>query len=150
MLPRLCSTCGTASQLRQGPYGLQVTIVQCAGVAHLGKSLKAEAGALTSPVGIHTLSPGMVLTDLLLDGATYANKQIFNILCEQVGHCCRIASLAPVYLYVSPLPLDHVAIPTSDAPACCCFTVPCRQAVMPRWLVAVSCFAYSLVCCRVT
>eukprot|EP00891_Asterochloris_glomerata_P001477 jgi/Astpho2/1477/Aster-05363 len=54
-----------------------------AGVAHLGKSLKAEAGALTSPVGIHTLSPGMVLTDLLLDGATYANKQIFNILCEQ-------------------------------------------------------------------
>ena len=87
-----------------------------AGVAHLGKSLKAEAGALGSPVGIHTLSPGMVLTDLLLDGATFANKQIFNILCEQVGHCCAAALQAPAYVF--PLPLDRVPILTSDAPAC--------------------------------
>jgi hypothetical protein len=27
----------------------------------------------------------MILTDLLLDGATAANKQAFNILCEQVS-----------------------------------------------------------------
>ena len=45
-------------------------------------SLKAEASA--KKVGVHTLSPGMVLTDLLLEGATLENKQIFNILCEQV------------------------------------------------------------------
>lgn len=34
-------------------------------------------------VGIHTASPGMVLTDLLLSGSTLANKQAFNIICEQ-------------------------------------------------------------------
>ena len=48
------------------------------------RSLKAESKVKT--VGVHTLSPGMVLTDLLLEGATPENKQIFNILCEQV--CC--------------------------------------------------------------
>ena len=46
------------------------------------QSLKAEA--VGQDVGVHTLSPGMVLTDLLLEGATLENKQIFNILCEQV------------------------------------------------------------------
>ena len=46
------------------------------------RSLKAEAA--TKSVGVHTLSPGMVLTDLLLEGASTENKQIFNILCEQV------------------------------------------------------------------
>ena len=45
-------------------------------------SLKAEASSKT--IGVHTLSPGMVLTNLLLEGATLENKQIFNILCEQV------------------------------------------------------------------
>ena len=48
-------------------------------------SLKAEASSKT--VGVHTLSPGMVLTNLLLEGATLENKQIFNILCEQVSGC---------------------------------------------------------------
>lgn len=52
------------------------------GIAHLMGSLKAEANSKT--VGVHTLSPGMVLTNLLLEGATLENKQIFNILCEQV------------------------------------------------------------------
>lgn len=33
-------------------------------------------------VGVHVLSPGMMLTELLLEGATTANKQAFNILCE--------------------------------------------------------------------
>lgn len=66
----------------------------CAGIAHLMGSLKAEASSKT--VGVHTLSPGMVLTDLLLEGATLENKQIFNILCEQVSslsalsHCCAL------------------------------------------------------------
>ena len=45
-------------------------------------SLRAEGSSKT--VGVHTLSPGMVLTDLLLEGATLENKHIFNILCEQV------------------------------------------------------------------
>ncbi len=38
-------------------------------------SLKAEAALAGAPVGVHTLSPGMVLTDLLLEGASDANKQ---------------------------------------------------------------------------
>ena len=33
-------------------------------------------------VGIHNISPGMVLTDLLLEGATLENKRAFDILCE--------------------------------------------------------------------
>ncbi|MED6113552.1 putative chlorophyll(ide) b reductase nyc1, chloroplastic [Stylosanthes scabra] len=35
-----------------------------------------------SKVGIHTASPGMVLTDLLLSGSTVQNRQMFNIICE--------------------------------------------------------------------
>ncbi|CAL9771654.1 unnamed protein product [Musa acuminata subsp. burmannicoides] len=35
-----------------------------------------------SKVGVHTASPGMVLTDLLLSGSTLRNKQMFNIICE--------------------------------------------------------------------
>lgn len=31
---------------------------------------------------VAVLSPGMMLTELLLEGATVANKQAFNILCE--------------------------------------------------------------------
>eukprot|EP00884_Botryococcus_braunii_P018479 jgi/Botrbrau1/5314/Bobra.0391s0026.1 len=53
-----------------------------AGIAHLMGSLQEEAQMQGLPVGIHTLSPGMVLTDLLLEGATDVNKQIFNVLCE--------------------------------------------------------------------
>ena len=59
------------------------------GVAHLMGSLLEEERLRESAdksrprVGIHTLSPGMVLTPLLLDGATDRNKAIFNILCEQ-------------------------------------------------------------------
>jgi chlorophyll(ide) b reductase len=45
--------------------------------------MQEEAQMQGLPVGIHTLSPGMVLTDLLLEGATDVNKQIFNVLCEQ-------------------------------------------------------------------
>ncbi|KAL5572657.1 hypothetical protein UlMin_022254 [Ulmus minor] len=35
-----------------------------------------------SKVGVHTASPGMVLTELLLSGSTIQNKQAFNIICE--------------------------------------------------------------------
>ncbi|EIE27680.1 NAD(P)-binding protein, partial [Coccomyxa subellipsoidea C-169] len=54
-----------------------------AGIAHLKGSLGAEAAREGAPVGVHCLSPGMVLTNLLLEGASDINKQIFNILCEQ-------------------------------------------------------------------
>ena len=64
------------------PQHVHNSSVSPAGIAHLMGSLKAEASSKT--VGVHTLSPGMVLTDLLLEGATQENKQIFNILCEQV------------------------------------------------------------------
>lgn len=66
------------------------------GISHLMRSLlreqkpqeaagKGKTGlkAGGGPVGIHTLSPGMVLTPLLLEGATERNKAVFNVLCEQ-------------------------------------------------------------------
>lgn len=54
-----------------------------AGVAHLMASVSAELEAAGSITAVHTVSPGMVLTGLLLSGATAANKRAFNILCEQ-------------------------------------------------------------------
>lgn len=47
------------------------------------QSISGEVSDSGLDVGVHTLSPGMVLTELLLDGATTANKQVFNVLCEQ-------------------------------------------------------------------
>ncbi|KAF5945726.1 hypothetical protein HYC85_015954 [Camellia sinensis] len=50
------------------------------GLRQLQSSLFKECKR--SKVGVHTASPGMVLTDLLLSGSTIKNKQMFNIICE--------------------------------------------------------------------
>lgn len=50
------------------------------GLRQLQASLLKECKR--SKVGVHTASPGMVLTDLLLSGSTIRNKQMFNIICE--------------------------------------------------------------------
>eukprot|EP00262_Sarcandra_glabra_P000240 TRINITY_DN1030_c0_g1_i3.p1 TRINITY_DN1030_c0_g1~~TRINITY_DN1030_c0_g1_i3.p1 ORF type:complete len:485 (-),score=52.33 TRINITY_DN1030_c0_g1_i3:1134-2588(-) len=50
------------------------------GLRQLQGSLLTECKR--SKVGVHTASPGMVLTDLLLSGSTLKNKQMFNIICE--------------------------------------------------------------------
>ncbi|GKV11762.1 hypothetical protein SLEP1_g22985 [Rubroshorea leprosula] len=50
------------------------------GLRQLHASLLKECKG--SKVGIHTASPGMVLTELLLSGSTTKNKQMFNIICE--------------------------------------------------------------------
>lgn len=50
------------------------------GLRQLQASLFKESKR--SKVGVHTASPGMVLTDLLLSGSTIQNKQMFNIICE--------------------------------------------------------------------
>ncbi|KAJ8749837.1 hypothetical protein K2173_013240 [Erythroxylum novogranatense] len=50
------------------------------GLRQLQASLLKECKR--SKVGVHTASPGMVLTDLLLSGSTLKNKQMFNIICE--------------------------------------------------------------------
>ncbi|KAG7984287.1 hypothetical protein I3843_04G152200 [Carya illinoinensis] len=50
------------------------------GLRQLQASLLKECKR--SKVGVHTASPGMVLTDLLLSGSTVQNKQMFNIICE--------------------------------------------------------------------
>nr|XP_043623656.1 probable chlorophyll(ide) b reductase NYC1, chloroplastic [Erigeron canadensis] len=50
------------------------------GLRQLQSSLFKECRK--SKVGVHTASPGMVLTDLLLSGSTIQNKQMFNIICE--------------------------------------------------------------------
>mmetsp|Transcript_10474 Transcript_10474/g.29783 ORF Transcript_10474/g.29783 Transcript_10474/m.29783 type:complete len:549 (-) Transcript_10474:166-1812(-) len=53
-----------------------------AAIGHLKASLQEEAKAEKLDIGVHTCSPGMVLTNLLLEGATLSNLQVFNILCE--------------------------------------------------------------------
>lgn len=60
-----------------------------AAVPQLARSLQAELSG--SPVGVHVVSPGMMLTELLLDKASPTNKAVvFNILAEQpevrMGH----------------------------------------------------------------
>lgn len=50
------------------------------GLRQLNASLLKECKK--SKIGIHTASPGMVLTDLLLSGASRQNKKMFNIICE--------------------------------------------------------------------
>ncbi|KAK6941518.1 Short-chain dehydrogenase/reductase SDR [Dillenia turbinata] len=50
------------------------------GLRQLQASLLKESKR--SNIGVHTASPGMVLTDLLLSGSTIQNKQMFNIICE--------------------------------------------------------------------
>ena len=49
-----------------------------AAIAQLHATLQHEAAALAGlgRVGVHALSPGMVLTGLLLEGATRRNKQV--------------------------------------------------------------------------
>lgn len=54
-----------------------------AAITQLTNSLQCESKECKPIVGVHTIQPGMVLTNLLLDGATLKNKQAFNILCEQ-------------------------------------------------------------------
>ncbi|KAK9809547.1 hypothetical protein WJX73_000350 [Symbiochloris irregularis] len=54
-----------------------------AGIAHLMGSLASEARQQRLPVSLHTLSPGMVLTNLLLEGTSVFHKAVFNVLCEQ-------------------------------------------------------------------
>ncbi|KAG9136355.1 hypothetical protein Leryth_022671 [Lithospermum erythrorhizon] len=50
------------------------------GLRQLQSSLLKECRR--SNIGVHTASPGMVLTELLLSGSSVQNKQMFNIICE--------------------------------------------------------------------
>lgn len=54
-----------------------------AAIKQLAASLQSECKDSGSRVGVHLVSPGMVLTDLLLEGATPQGKAAFNALCEQ-------------------------------------------------------------------
>ncbi|MCE7737129.1 MAG: SDR family oxidoreductase [Candidatus Heimdallarchaeota archaeon] len=49
-------------------------------IPYFTKTLRKEM--TDSNVGIHTLSPGMVLTDLIIPHANSETSKIFNILCE--------------------------------------------------------------------
>ena len=51
-----------------------------AGIAQVMGSIAAECREKDIHVGVHTLSPGMVLTQLILDGATNRNKQVQPLL----------------------------------------------------------------------
>ncbi|KAH9625302.1 hypothetical protein KSS87_013251 [Heliosperma pusillum] len=50
------------------------------GLRQLQSSLLKEVRRTN--IGVHTASPGMVLTDLLLSGSSLQNKKMFNIICE--------------------------------------------------------------------
>lgn len=50
------------------------------GLRQLQASLLKECKG--TKIGVHSASPGMVLTDLLLSGSSLKNKQMFNIVCE--------------------------------------------------------------------
>ncbi|XP_021741526.1 probable chlorophyll(ide) b reductase NYC1, chloroplastic isoform X1 [Chenopodium quinoa] len=50
------------------------------GLRQLQSSLLKECRR--TKIGVHTASPGMVLTELLLSGSSLKNKQMFNIICE--------------------------------------------------------------------
>jgi len=53
-------------------------------LAQLTESLSKElASAGISSIGVHQLSPGMVLTDLLLEEASPGAKRFFNVMAEE-------------------------------------------------------------------
>ena len=100
--PALCCAAGVEVMRHQSPPGGHIFNVDGAGaggraspgfaayagakagVASLTRSLAAELAAEAVPVGVHTLSPGMVLTPLLLDGAPSAVRATgFNWFAEQ-------------------------------------------------------------------
>lgn len=66
----------------------------CAGIAHLMGSLNREAKAAGEPVRVHCLSPGMVLTDLLLAGATDRNKQVRACCIHTSAAASRLADIS--------------------------------------------------------
>jgi chlorophyll(ide) b reductase len=51
-----------------------------AGISQFTKTLQKELHK--NDIGIHIISPGMMITDLLVEGTTDHEKYIFNILCE--------------------------------------------------------------------
>jgi hypothetical protein len=64
------------SSLKAGSHGFErVGVSWVSGIAHLRLSLGAELAQQGTPVGVHCLSPGMVLTKLL-EGASEINKQV--------------------------------------------------------------------------
>jgi chlorophyll(ide) b reductase len=77
---------GSATPMYSAYGGTKAALPQLARSlrAELKSSADASSSSSSSSVGIHTLSPGMMLTDLLLDGSPPAVRAlVFNALCEQ-------------------------------------------------------------------
>eukprot|EP00793_Prasinoderma_coloniale_P002754 PRCOL_00002236-RA len=79
-----------------------------AGMMQLKKTLVNEihAAGLAERVGIHSVSPGMVLTDLLLRDTTPEMRQAFNVICEQPETVAR--ALVP-RIREARAPSSHIA-----------------------------------------
>lgn len=82
------------------PWGAALSSAVCThkatktGLAQLNTSLRKELQtAGVTGIGVHNLSPGMVLTDLLLKGASPVARRIFNALAEEPETVA--AALAP-------------------------------------------------------
>ena len=52
-------------------------------IPYISKAVAKEMEDQDLKIGVHTISPGMVLTDLLISDATLRQKRAFNILAEQ-------------------------------------------------------------------
>lgn len=63
-----------------------------AGITHVTATLQRELSGTS--VRLHTVSPGMILTDLLLEGATNANKQVRHFLGNYVSH--PVSDIEPI------------------------------------------------------
>jgi len=93
-----CAISGSrACRTRVCKRGTCQGFIACAGIAHLMGSLNKEAEKSGAPVRVHCLSPGMVLTDLLLAGATDRNKQVWYALASLKGSLlfCQRPSFNP-------------------------------------------------------
>eukprot|EP00854_Cymbomonas_tetramitiformis_P004447 gene4448-5459_t len=78
---------------------------------HLSARRLRERQAGVTSVGVHNLSPGMVVTDLLLKGSTPVARRFFNVLAEEAETVA--ATLAPQVRQVSGTngSLEYLSLP---------------------------------------
>ena len=72
--------------MAKNEFHRDLSLMAFAGIAHLRRSLSAEVAQQGVAVGMHCLSPGMVLTNLLLEGASDINKQVCTTIIHPARH----------------------------------------------------------------
>jgi NAD(P)-dependent dehydrogenase (short-subunit alcohol dehydrogenase family) len=101
-----------------------------AGIAHIMASLTAECNAANLNIGVHTLSPGMVLTGLLLDGATEQNKKVRNVSSSELRNSIAadcVRNFRPCIAYLEGRWLASMTVSGCRCLTCCASTLRQRQ-----------------------